>query len=172
MIAEVESIVMAELSKVEAEVKVQTERIKQVEQQLEADVIAPAEAECQQKIAQARGEAASIIEDGKAEAEGKTQLALSWKAAGPSAKEIFLFQKLESLLKIIADSVPEVDINNVTVIDGSQGNNIPKIASFVEQLKETTGVDVTKIMGQLSSHTSKENGQASLVKLPEQKDIS
>lgn len=158
MIAEVESIVMAELARVEAEVKVQTERIKQVEQQLQADVIAPAEAECQRTIAQAQGEASKIVEDGKAQAEGTKKLAESWKGAGTSAKEIFLFQKLELLLKLMSASVPEVAINNVTVIDGNHGTPVPQIASFLEQLRQTTGVDVAKIAGQLSTEKSKSNG--------------
>lgn len=149
MIAEVESVVMAELAKFQAEVGVQTARIKQVEQQLQAEVIAPAEAECQEKIAQAKGESAKIIEDGKAQAEGAKQLALSWKTAGINAKEIFLFQKLEVLLQLIAESVPEIAIENVTVIDSKQGASIPKLAAFMEQLKQTTGVDVAKIAGKL-----------------------
>ncbi|ACK66917.1 band 7 protein [Rippkaea orientalis PCC 8801] len=149
MIAEVESVVMAELAKFQAEVGVQTARIKQVEQQLQAEVIAPAEAECQEKIAQAKGESAKIIEDGKAQAEGAKQLALSWKTAGINAKEIFLFQKLEVLLQLIAESVPEIAIENVTVIDSKQGSSIPKLAAFMEQLKQTTGVDVAKIAGKL-----------------------
>ncbi|WP_013321880.1 flotillin family protein [Gloeothece verrucosa] len=158
MIAEVESIVMAELARVEAEVKVQTERIKQVEQQLQADVIAPAEAECQRMIANAQGEAAKIVEDGKAQAEGTKKLAESWKGAGSSAKEIFLFQKLELLLKLMAASVPEVAIDNVTVIDGNNGTPVAKIASLMEQLRQATGVDVAQIAGQLSAEKPKSNG--------------
>lgn len=151
MVAEVESLVMVELTKVQADVAVQRERIKQVEQQLQADVIAPAEADCKQAIAQAQGEAAKIIEEGKARAEGAKKLAESWKSAGSNAKEIFLFQKLEILLKLMAESVPEVEIKNVTVVDGSSGNNISKIASFMEQLKQTTGVDLEKIANQLAA---------------------
>ena len=52
MIAEAESQVMAELARVQAEVGVQTQRIEQVRQQLQADVLAPAEAECQRTIAE------------------------------------------------------------------------------------------------------------------------
>jgi flotillin len=65
----------------------------------QADVIAPAEADCQQAIAQAKGNAAKIIEDGKAKVSGIQELAASWQAAGSSAREMFLFQKLELLLK-------------------------------------------------------------------------
>ena len=102
MIAEVESVVMSQLAKVQAEVAVETERIKQVEKQLQADVIAPAEARCKQEIAEAKGKAATIVEEGKAQTEGIKALAQSWVAAGSHAKEIFLFQKLEPLLKMMA----------------------------------------------------------------------
>lgn len=151
MIAEVESIVMAELARVQAEVGVQTQRIEQVRQQLQADVVAPAEAECQRTIAEAQAEAAKIIEDGKARAEGTKKLSESWSAAGTNAKEIFLFQKLEPLLKLMAASVPEIEVENVTVIDASKDNTVPKIASFLQQLRQTTGVDVAQIAGQLAA---------------------
>ncbi|ACK69402.1 band 7 protein [Gloeothece citriformis PCC 7424] len=158
MIAEVESVVMTQLAKVQAEVKVQTERIKQVEQQLQADVIAPAEANCQQMIAKAQAQAAKIVEDGKAQAEGTKKLAHSWTVAGTNAKEIFLFQKLELLLKLMAASVPEVAIDKVTIIDGNNGTSVPKIASFMEQLRQATGVDVAQIAEQLSSQKLPSNG--------------
>jgi flotillin len=150
MVAEVESIVLAEIARVQAEVAVQTERIKQVEQQLQADIVAPAEAECKRAIAQAQGEAAKIVEEGKAQAEGAKRLAQSWQAAGASAKEIYLLQKLEVLMKMMAASVPEVEVQKVTVIDGKDGSNVAKIASFVEQLRQTTGVDVVQLANRIA----------------------
>lgn len=154
VVAEVEAVVGADVAKAQAEVAVQTERIKQVEQQLQADVVAPAEAECKRAIAQAKGDAARIVEDGKAQAEGTKRLAESWKAAGSSAKEIFLFQKLEVLLKMMASSVPEVEVQNVTVIDAKNGSSVSKIASFVEQLRQTTGVDVAQLANNLAGDSS------------------
>lgn len=152
MIAEVESLVMAELAKYEAEIKVETERIKKVAQQLQADVIAPAEAECQTAIAKAQGEAATIIEAGKAQAEGAKALAESWQAAGKHAKEVFLYQKLEILLKILSSSVPDLEVQNVTVVDAGPTNthSVPQIVSFVEQLKQTTGMDISQLVRRLS----------------------
>jgi flotillin len=155
MVAEVESLVLAEIARVQAEVAVQNERIKQVEQQLQADIIAPAEASCQRAIAKAQGEAAKIIEEGKAQAEGARKLGQSWKAAGASAKEIFLLQKLEVLLKMMAASVPEVEIENVTVIDSKNGSNVAKIASFIEQLRQTTGIDIEQLADRLTSTPTK-----------------
>jgi flotillin len=152
MVAEVESVVGSEVAKTQAEVAVQTERIKQVEQQLQADVVAPAEAECKRAIAKAKGDAARIVEDGKAQAIGTQRLAESWKAAGPSAREIFLFQKLEVLLKMMASSVPDVEVQNVTVIDAKSGNNTTKMASFLEQLRQTTGVDVAELVNNVAGN--------------------
>lgn len=167
MVAEVEAVVGADVAKAQAEVAVQTERIKQVEQQLQADVVAPAEAACKRAIAKAKGDAARIVEDGKAQAEGTQRLAQSWKAAGPSAREIFLFQKLDVLLKMMASSVPEVEVQNVTVIDAKNGSSVPKIASFVEQLRQATGVDVAELVNHVAGNPSKLHG-THLPSLPNQ----
>lgn len=167
MVAEVEAVVGADVAKAQAEVAVQTERIKQVEQQLQADVVAPAEAACKRAIAKAKGDAARIVEDGKAQAEGTQRLAQSWKAAGPSAREIFLFQKLDVLLKMMASSVPEVEVQNVTVIDAKNGSSVPKIASFVEQLRQATGVDVAELVNHVAGNNSNLQGKH-LPSLPNQ----
>jgi flotillin len=151
MIAEVEAVVNAQVAKVQAEVGVQTERIKKVENQLQADVVAPAEAESERAIAKAKGDAARIVEEGKAQAAGTQYLAESWQNAGASAREIFIFQKLEPLLRMLAAGVPEVRVDNLTVIDATNGGSVPKMASFLEQLRQTTGVDVTKVINQLKS---------------------
>lgn len=143
-----------EIAKAEAEVAVQNERILQVKQQLQADVVAPAEAQCKQAIAKAQGDAASIVEDGKAQAEGTQRLAESWKAAGVNAKDIFLFQKLETLLKMMAAGIPNVQIESLTVIDGKDGGKATQIASFVEQLRQTTGVDMAQFANNFTSSNS------------------
>ena len=146
MVAEVEAEVGANVVKTQAEVAVQNERIKQVEQQLVADVVAPAEAECERAIAKAKGDAASIIEDGKAQADGAKKLAESWQNAGSNAKEIFLLQKFDVLLKAMASSIPELEIEKVTIVDANNGSNATKMAAFIEQLRQTTGLDVPEII--------------------------
>lgn len=160
MVTEAEAEIAAEVVRTQAEVAVQNERIKQVQQQLQADVVAPAEADCKRAIAKAKGDASSIVEDGKAQAEGIRNLAKSWRAAGPNARDIFLFQKLDVLMKILAESVPEVEVQNVTVIDTKTGNTATKIASFLEQLRQTTGMDVPQMM----RHLSGENPQQPLAR--------
>ncbi|MEM7762424.1 MAG: flotillin family protein, partial [Cyanobacteria bacterium P01_A01_bin.40] len=95
-------------------------------------------------------DAASIIEDGKAQAEGTQRLAESWKAAGANAKDIFLFQKLETLIKMLAAGVPNVEVESLTVVDGQRGSQATQIAAFLEQLRQTTGVDVAQVANNLT----------------------
>ena len=151
VVAEAEAQIAAELVKIQSEIPVQQERIKQVRQQLKADVVAPAEANCKRAIAQARGEAAQIIEDGKAQAEGTRSLAESWKAAGDNARDIFLMQKLDTLMKTLTSTVPEISVQNVTIVDTQQGGTAAKTASFVEQLRQTTGIDLANAVNSLTT---------------------
>jgi len=142
LVAEAQAQVGAQVAKVSAELEVQQARIDQVRQQLQADVVAPAEAACKQAIAKAKGDAASIVEDGRAQAAGIEELAKSWASAGPSAREIFLFQKLDVLLQALVSTVPEVTVQNVTVIDGASDSAAARVASLSEQLRHATGIDL------------------------------
>jgi len=142
VVAESEADIASELARIQADIPVQQERIKQVENQLQADVVAPAEAECKRAIASAQGDAARIIEDGKAQAAGTMRLAESWQKAGSSARDIFLLQKLEVLLSTLTDTVPNVKVQNVTVVDTTSGSGATKAAAFLEQIRHTTGMDV------------------------------
>jgi flotillin len=156
-ISEAESEIAAEVARTEAAFAVQRERRNQVEQQLQADVIAPAVAACQQAQAGAKGDAASIVEDGRARAEGIRELATTWKAAGDHAREIFLFQKLESLLANLVATVPDVEVESITVIDPGHGGSATKLASFMEQLKQSTGLDLTQTLQNLGGGTPPPN---------------
>ena len=162
VIAESESEIASEVARTQAEVAVQKERIKQVEQQLQADVVAPAEANCKQAIAQAKGNAAKITEQGKAQAEGIRKLAESWKAAGSNARDIFLYQKLEVLLQTLVSTVPEVKVDNVTVVSSQNGTAATKTAQFLEELRQTTGIDIAAAINNIGQSTSSQTSPAIL----------
>ncbi|MGD1900456.1 MAG: hypothetical protein ACFB16_26385 [Phormidesmis sp.] len=51
-------------------------------------------------------------------------------------------QKLEVLLKTLTATVPDVGVQNVTVIDTQSGNLATQAAAFMTQLKQTSGVDL------------------------------
>ena len=146
MIAEVESVAGANIAKAEAEIKMYQEQIVQVQQQLQADVIIPAQADCEEAIAHAKAKAAKIIETGKSQTYGTLKLAQSWKDAGPSAKEIFLLQKLEMLLPLIAASIPEVHVRKIRVLSSQSDERPLQIANFVDQLREGSGIDLKQLM--------------------------
>ena len=151
LVTEVESIAAAQIAEVEAEIKVEKERIIETEQRLQADALAPAEAQCQRAIAEAKGQAAAIIEDGNAQALGLQRLGEVWQSAGEDAREVFLYQKIEVLMQMMAASVPKIAVADVTVVDADNGAQATKIANFLDQLAQTTGVDVKQILGRIAS---------------------
>ncbi|ERT06915.1 SPFH domain / Band 7 family protein [Lyngbya aestuarii BL J] len=171
VIAESESEIASEVARTQAELPVQKARIIQVEQRLQADIVAPAEAECKRAIARAKGDAAQIIEEGKARAEGTQRLAESWKAAGTNAREIFLYQKLEGLLQTLVSTIPEVEVDNLTVINSENGTNATKIAGFLEQLRQTTGIDVADAVRNVSQPRSPDNSMEQLDLLKKGKSL-
>ena len=144
LVAEVDAEVGAELARAEAELPVQQERIKQVKQQLEADVIAPAESECQTMMAAAKGEAATIVEQGRSQAEGLRDLVASLKRSGDDAKRLFLLQKLEPLLTMLSGTVPSIEVEEVTLIGERQGQVNLSLATLLKQLQDSTGIRVMR----------------------------
>ena len=142
LVAEVEASVGAELARAEAELPVQTERIKQVTEQLQADIVAPAESECQTMMAEAKGEAATIIEQGRSQAEGLRDLVESLKPSGDDAKRLFLLQKLEPLLTMLSDTVQPVEVEEVSLVGEKSGGSTLTIATLLKQLQQSTGLQL------------------------------
>ena len=150
MVAEQQSVVTAAVAKATAEVSVQKARLDQVRLQLAADQIKPAEAARQQAIEKARGDAAQIIENGKATAEALRRMAETWRRQGESARQILVAQKLNGLIGQLMSTVSALPIDKVTFIDRGLtdgGNNLAvKAAVASEQLKHTIGVDVPALL--------------------------
>ncbi|MBF2099229.1 MAG: flotillin family protein [Gloeomargaritaceae cyanobacterium C42_A2020_066] len=146
LVAEVEAEIGARLIRAQADLAVQEARINQARQQLKADVVAPAEADCLRRVEEARAQAAEILEEGKALVEGLQALVTSWQAAGPNARQIFLLQKLEPLLKTLAATVPEVQVEQATVLAGGEGNLATQLAVFLEQVQATAGIDLKRYL--------------------------
>ena len=149
LIAESKGQVQALLAKATAEVEVQHARLAQVRFQLIADKVKPAEARKAQMVAQARGAASKIIEEGKATAAAIRSLGETWAKAGDSARQIFVAQKLQALINTMMQTVGEMPIDKLTVIDrelAANGSNFAvKTAVTAEQLKQMLGIDLTAI---------------------------
>jgi flotillin len=152
LVAESRGQVQALLAKASAEVDVQKARLAQVRFQLVADKVKPAEAHKSQMIAQARGGAAKIVEEGKATATAIRSLGATWAQAGDNARQIFVAQKLQSLIGTMMKTVGDMPVDKLTVIDKelANGSNFAvKAAITSEQLKQMLGVDVAALANRL-----------------------
>ena len=154
VVAREKSAIEAQIARAEAELRVQRARIEQVKLQLEADVVAPARAYKAQKEAEARAAVAPVREGGVATAEGLKQLAKRWREAGDSAREIFLLEKLRTLVGIMVGTVRQVHVDNLTMVGRDaqgQASVAGKVASLVEQVRTTTGLDLPGVLQGLTA---------------------
>lgn len=143
MVAEQLGQVKTAIAKAKADVSVQQARVQQVKRRLEADVITPAKAEAEARIAKARGDAASIIENGKATVAVLDEMIRTWKQGGESAREIFLMQKLQGIMGSLVDTIQSVKVDRVTMLPAGGGAGASqKTVQLVEELKGALGVDL------------------------------
>lgn len=159
MIAEEIGTVRALIEEAKENVKVQTARVQQVERRLLADVVAPAEAEMQQRRADAQAQAARIIEDGKATVEVMKAMIATWKQGGDSARDIFLMQKLQHVMDSLVETISDVKIDRVTVLPGNTESTAQKAVTMVEELKAGVGIDLPAVVDHVTGGASKpDNG--------------
>jgi flotillin len=147
MVAEAKGGVVAKLARAQAEVDVQRARVEQVRRQLQADVLEPARANKAAAEAQAKGDAANIVEQGRATAAAMQEIATSWRRVGDNARQVFLMQKVDQLMRIVMSAAGDLKVDRLTVLgsggDGQSGTALAgKLIGLSEQLKAATGVDV------------------------------
>ncbi|AWV88379.1 flotillin family protein [Bradymonas sediminis] len=163
MIAEERSRIGAAVAKAQANVDVQRARLEQVKRQLAADVIQPAKARKAQLEAEAKGNAAKIIEDGKADVEALQALVNTWRDAGDSARPIFKLQQFDFIMESMMSTIKAIEIDKITVIDSRlnkidrEGSLPMKAASSSEQIKQTLGLDVPRMLQGLSAMNTKDS---------------
>ncbi len=156
LVAEQRAEVLAQVAKASADREVQKARLAQVRFQLIADKVKPAEARKSQMINAARGAASKIVEEGKATASAIRHLAQTWSRAGDNARQIFVAQKLSSLVSSLMGTVGDVAIDRVTFIDqallgrNGGGNFAVNAAITNEQLKSTLGIDAAQLLRNLA----------------------
>ncbi|HEY0252019.1 MAG TPA: flotillin family protein, partial [Kofleriaceae bacterium] len=111
-----------------------------------------------QMVQQAKGAASKIVEEGKATAAAIRSLGETWAKAGDSARQIFVAQKLQSLVSTMMDTVGDMTIQKVTVIDkelSAGGSNLALKATMTnEQLKQMLGVDLAALAQRLGGQVA------------------
>ena len=149
MIQESRGQVLAQIAQVKAEINRQKARALQVERQLQADVIQPHDAERRNLEEQARGDAAKIIELGKAEAEALHRIVEEIRKAGPGALDLLALQQMMPLLPHIAGTRVPMKIGSFSVLPSGDGSFALKAIALNEQLRAATGFDLIEIVGRL-----------------------
>jgi flotillin len=151
--AEAKASVAREIAKVEEEQKLEVQRVEMNKKRYEADVVVPAEANKEAKVLAAIGEAASIVEDGKATAEAVRLMREQWEKE--DTRELFLIQQLPDILDKITSVISEnLSVDKVTIVDSGNGNGMPtyvkgvtgSIVAIMEQIKNATGLDISDIL--------------------------
>ena len=156
--------VAAEVSAAQARQQLAIEEIQLAEKRQRADVVVAAEAERQAKEEIAKGNAARIFEDGQAEVEVLRQKLALWQEAGPNAERLFLIQMLPDILKQVVQTVDNLSIDKLTVVDSGNGTGVPSVfnqiagstPALLESLKASTGIDIAAMLSGASGTSEEE----------------
>jgi flotillin len=164
MVAEERGKVASRLARAEVELDVQRARVEQVRRQLQADVLEPARAARSAAEAAAKGQATVIVEQGRATAQAMDEIAATWKRVGAGAREVFLMQKVDELMRVVMSTVGELKVERLTMLGGGIGSSgggagggggltgdgaslAGRIIAANEQLKAVAGIDLLKAVG-------------------------
>jgi flotillin len=151
MIAQARGEVTAKLAQVRAEIDRQKARAVQVQRKLEADVVQPADAARAQREEEARGAAASVLEQGKAEALALHRLVESYRKGGAAAREVLALQSLLPLMVDISGAAHPLHVGRVAVLPAAGQGAEPlarKLVGLSEQIKAATGIDLGHAVSQ------------------------
>jgi flotillin len=146
VIAEVQGQVQAEIAEAGAQLKTWNARVEQVRRKLEADVVAPADAQRQKAEAQAKGQASQVVAQGRAAAAAMTALAEAYKASGARGRDALLLQKLIPVFDQLAGTLRAIQIDRLVVLGSGSaagaGSALKSIITTNEHVRAATGVDL------------------------------
>lgn len=155
LVAEEEGQVLAKVVRAEAALKAETARVEQTRLRLKADVIEPAKADLNAGISAAKGEAATILEEGQATVRVLEEMIAVWQEAGDHARDIFLMQKLNTVMAAMAATIGSVKVDKYTMLPNSGDPIIGKTVKLVEELRAALGVDLPKMLEDITTSSDK-----------------
>ena len=150
-----EAQIAAETARASAEQELQRLRAELEKLRLQCDIVLPAEAARQAAEARARGDAAPLVENGKAAAGALELLAAQWQTAGAGGREVYLLQQLRSFVEAAVSRVAQTQVGELTIVDGGDGEayaafvaNFPAaVARVMAETARAVGVDVRSLLG-------------------------
>ncbi len=168
---EAEALVAGDVARVVASQELEGQRIELETRRVEAAVVVPARADLEAQQLRARAEAASIIEDGRAQVEVFKLLTDQYQAAGQDGHHVLVLNMLPELIDKIVATVQGVNIDRVAVVDtnsdrGSGGGGIPglvaqlpaALVALTEQIDAVTGVDILDSLRRSSQDSPEDEG--------------
>jgi flotillin len=149
-----EAAIAAETARASSEQELQRLRAELEQLRLQCDVVLPAEAAREAAQARARGDAAPLVENGKAAAEALSLLAAQWQAAGTGGRDVYLLQQLRSLVESAVERVARTQIGELSIVDGGDGEayaafvaNFPAaVARVMDETARAVGMDVRTLL--------------------------
>jgi len=152
MIQESRGQVLAQVAQVKAEIDRQKARALQEKRRLDADVVQPAIARQRAAEEAAKGDAASTVERGKAEAGALKQLVEAYRQGGASSRDVLALQNLLPLLPHVSGAHHSLAIAKVSVLPARTaegGDMARKAIGAAEQIRAATGVDLAGVAKKL-----------------------
>jgi flotillin len=158
VVKEQEALVAGEKAKAKFEQETEQERILLQQKRLTADVIEPAKARKEAMELEAKGAAASIIENGEAQVRVLKAMIETYKSADGEGEKVFMLNMLPEIIEELAKTVDKVTVDKVSVIDAGGNGNGHGLGRFVnqfpaavislsEQIENATGVDILSSLG-------------------------
>jgi flotillin len=144
--------VAGEIARIEEQTKVETKRAELSEQREQADTVVPAKAARVAKLMAAEGDAARIMENGRATAKAVELMREQWQ--DEKTRDLFLIQLMPELLDKVTSVVSDnLRVDKLTILDGGSGEGLPNYVknltnsavSMLEQVKNATGVDLAQL---------------------------
>jgi flotillin len=153
-IVERTAVVKAQEAEVDAQKALEVRRVEREKLRLQADVVEPANAERTAAMARAEGDAASVLEQGRASAAVLNMLYEQVNSGGEQAFAVLLAEKLPQLLQTSVQAVQGVDIDRVVVLDGGSGTGVSNAVNqrvhgalgTMEAVSSAVGVDIQSLL--------------------------
>jgi flotillin len=117
--------------------------------------------------AKAEGDAASVFEEGKARAAAIEQIGKAIQA-NPDALKVMLVEMMPSIVQELATTVKDVDLGNVTVIDGGDGRAMAgaamgrarMLSESLATLETVLGVDLRQLSQNIAGNIAARPAEA------------
>jgi len=150
IIKEKEAEIAGEKARVMFEQEVETQRIILNQKRFMADVIEPARAKKEAMELEAKGAAASIIENGMANLNVLNKMIETYKSADGEGEKIFVLNMLPDLVQQLVHTVGQMKIDKISVVDSGNGrsmsglvNQLPNaVISLNEVIENATGINI------------------------------